>query len=510
MVARGVAFLESSALPPVLDEYNSAGLVWLIGITLVKNGKDETHPIVAGGIKRCQDAAAGKEIPDQGNVGTYGLSLAVIFLCEVDPVKYKKEIAYFFGKLLKLQLSNGPWTYPGGPLGDTSQTQYGVLALWTADHAGVEVPTEAIERVCGWLMRTQDTGGGWAYLTQDSPAGRTNQSGVTHSLTAAGLSSTYICADLLGLGGTGEAAPADDNDGLPASVKKVKEEKEKKAAAKRKRSTKIDVGFLRRSQADGNAWMEKYYTVSPREWALYYLYALERYKSFKELADGKIEKEPKWYDDGVGFLKGRQQGNGSWSGDNGEQASTCFAILFLIRSTQRKLGVATVTEGALAGGRGLPTDVTNVRMKGNQVVGVTAAKSIDDVLGLLEGTDEAELEKIVDNSAGIALGADATTRAKQVQRLRKIVSQANYQARIVAVKTLSQARDLENVPVLIYALGDPDWRVAKEARDGLKLISRRFDGFGMPDNSTAAQRAAAQQSWKQWYLSIRPEAEFLD
>ena len=78
------------------------------------------------------------------------------------------------------------------------------------------------------------------------------------------------------------------------------------------------------------------------------------------------------------------------------------------------------------------------------------------------------------------------------------------------MRALAQARDLENVPILIYALGDPDWRVAKEAQDGLRRVSRRLDGFGLPDGPTVAQRASAQQSWKQWYLSIRPEAEFVE
>ena len=78
------------------------------------------------------------------------------------------------------------------------------------------------------------------------------------------------------------------------------------------------------------------------------------------------------------------------------------------------------------------------------------------------------------------------------------------------MRALAQARDLENVPILINALGDPDWRVAKEAQDGLRRVSRRLDGFGLPAAPTVAQRASAQQSWKQWYLSIRPEAEFVE
>ena len=83
------------------------------------------------------------------------------------------------------------------------------------------------------------------------------------------------------------------------------------------------------------------------------------------------------------------------------------------------------------------------------------------------------------------------------------------------------------MPLLIYALTDPDWRVVKEARDGLRFFSRKFRGFGldyMPrisPQATKAQREQAmtnwhnaqlkaQQEWKAWYLSVRPDGELLE
>jgi HEAT repeat protein len=91
-----------------------------------------------------------------------------------------------------------------------------------------------------------------------------------------------------------------------------------------------------------------------------------------------------------------------------------------------------------------------------------------------------------------------------------MVSDGDFHARFAAVKTLARARELENVPALIYALSDPDKRVMLEAREGLRFISRRFYGFGLPDNPSKAQVQTAQDNWKAWYLSIRPDAELLE
>jgi hypothetical protein len=66
------------------------------------------------------------------------------------------------------------------------------------------------------------------------------------------------------------------------------------------------------------------------------------------------------------------------------------------------------------------------------------------------------------------------------------------------------------VPTLIYALTDPDRDVVLEARDALEFVSRRFNGFGPPDEYTDEQRYNAAEAWKSWYRSIHPGARFED
>ena len=70
--------------------------------------------------------------------------------------------------------------------------------------------------------------------------------------------------------------------------------------------------------------------------------------------------------------------------------------------------------------------------------------------------------------------------------------------------------ELRVVPALIFGLSDPDESVRKYARDGLRFISRRFEGYGMPDEPTNAQVRQAQRKWRAWYLTMRPGFVFLD
>jgi hypothetical protein len=80
------------------------------------------------------------------------------------------------------------------------------------------------------------------------------------------------------------------------------------------------------------------------------------------------------------------------------------------------------------------------------------------------------------------------------------------------VRALTGRRDLDNVPILVYALSDTDNQVAIEARDTLRFISRKFNGVDndMPDQPDKQDKIAATLAWKKWYRSIRPDAEFLE
>jgi HEAT repeat protein len=109
------------------------------------------------------------------------------------------------------------------------------------------------------------------------------------------------------------------------------------------------------------------------------------------------------------------------------------------------------------------------------------------------------------------LADDPDERRKQLDRLVRLVrGSQSYQARRVAARLLGQSGELRVVPALIFALSDPDTTVKRFARDGLRFISRRFDGFDMPNKPNEQEMRAAQRAWKDWYLSLDPGYVFLD
>jgi hypothetical protein len=93
--------------------------------------------------------------------------------------------------------------------------------------------------------------------------------------------------------------------------------------------------------------------------------------------------------------------------------------------------------------------------------------------------------------------------------LEQLLKTGSPEVRLLAIEGLSKLRSLDYVPSLLYALTDPDRRVVRAARDGLKYVSRRFDGYGPPDNFTDDQRYDALEKWKQWHRRVRPNAPAL-
>jgi hypothetical protein len=246
----------------------------------------------------------------------------------------------------------------------------------------------------------------------------------------------------------------------------------------------------------------------------YRLYCQERYQSFLEVATGEKPEEPAWYNQGIEFLKKNLAEDGSWGaetrGANTDPPgiATSFAILFMIRSTQRAIG--QMNEGIAQGGYELPKDTTNIRVEGTQIKGAPVAGAVSDLLHLLEedGADDLDGKSIPDD---LKLAEDPAERRKQLSRLIRLVrGSQSWQARRVAARLLGQSGELRVVPDLIYALSDPDVPTKRFARDGLRFISRRFDGFGMPDVPNEQEVREAQRAWRDWYRSLDPGYVFLD
>ncbi|MGV3484256.1 MAG: hypothetical protein ACO1RT_07550 [Planctomycetaceae bacterium] len=518
MVDRGVRYLESlSEAQLKTAQWGGAdGQVILAAYAHLKAEHNEDAPLVQLGLKNAM-AFVNSVKKNGGKVEhltktTYEVAVAILFLAELDPVRHAQDLQLLGNGLFDLQMSHGGYGYPGEPNGDTSQVQYIVLAMWTLDRAGIEVPLNRVKTTLAWLARVQDVSGSWPYKGVDPGPGKplavqpTQEMSVSTSL--AGASSLVIGSDVFRLWGQNTSA-GNGIEGLPKAVKKLEQEDVLQSRRKQAPLSK-DVVLAAASRMDNYRQKNPFKRTAQADWYYYMMYTLERYESFMELALGK-PTDPMWYDEGVRSLMSLQDTSGAWGVKdktwNEPSACTAFAILFLIRSTKKAIG--TPATGSLAGGYGLPADTTKIVVSGTQIKGEPTSTAVTDLLDILEA-DEATAMDPGSLPEGLTLEQDPARRQQQLARLERVVrGSKSWQARRVAARLLGSSDDLRVVPALIYALSDPDGPTRRFAADGLQFISRRFDDTDLPDQPDPAQILKAQKDWMDWYQAIFPNYVFL-
>jgi len=235
-------------------------------------------------------------------------------------------------KALLQRWDNGAWRY-GLPSKvstgdhDMSNTQYAMMALYTAWRCGVKVPPRTIQKTMIWTLDQQETTGpehpryvpksadreyappidrarGWCYI-KGSPHSRDGR--VTGSMTTGGLIVLI----------TGRAILRDRS---PRLLKQI--------------SARTETGIH-----DGLAWLDRHWSVivNPPLADFYvqmYLYGLER---VGDLLRVHLIGRHDWYREGAEALVESQHGEGQWYSSGSHQPksllSTCFALLFLERAT---------------------------------------------------------------------------------------------------------------------------------------------------------------------------------
>lgn len=516
LVKKGLDYLERGApavnvpgvaMMPLAMGAEKLGQTVLVGLSFYKAGKED-HKLVKAAVQAVYDT---KDLP---LIDNYSLGLAIIFLSELDDQAHLPQIQKMVDEMIQRQQPRGGFGYyKNDGKGDTSQIQYAVLAFWNARHVGAKIPQEVIENVCDFLLRIQDPSGGFCYNGQDPGSyQRVAQTGISHSLTAAGLGSICVCADMLGIHQRRVSEEAEQDANLPSALKVVK--KPQAEAVQTGPDTRIDPALIERAIKDGENWFTQNYKIETGlAWNFYYLYGLERCESFREYYYTlKISKEPRWYNDGFAFLNKKNIGGG-WTGDHSTKVSTSFAILFLMRSSRKAIAKhADLGDGVLTSGKGLPTDLANVSVKRGQIVDSALAAEAEDITDLLNDPENPEWTRLLESNEDFKLDPDSTRRSNQIVKLRNLVSAGNWEARMIAVRGLGKVRDLDNVPSLLYALTDPDERVVLEADAALRFVSRKLHGVGMPAEPSKERKGAqdARTAWRNWYLSIRPNAELID
>lgn len=520
MVDRGVAFLEAMAdsnFPEGITQFGGAGGQRVVAAYAHhKCRHDPTNPVVKRGIDAAQ--AMTKALNSgraEGHKRIYEIAVCALLFADVDPQMYKPQLEDLQRHLFEMQFANGGWGYPGDREGDISQTQYALLAVWTLDRNGIPMDYEHVVNSMQWLLRVQDPMGGWPYHGRD-PGGTGQlvpQKDVSMSMSLAGGSSLLIAGDALRLWGQ----TVDDTDpgivGLPKAIKLYKEDTNER----RRKRANISEASIQRSIGLMEGWRKKNpYKRAGIDWYYYQMYTLERYESFIEIANGSIkDKSPAWYNAGVDELRKYQGADGGWA-DRSHTVpalSTSFSLLFLIRSTQK--AVFNTGSGSLSGGQGLPEDTTNIRVDGTQIKGAPIAADINSMLEILEqdGADDLSEKSLPDD---LQLEEDPKTRSAQMDRLERLVrGSRSWQARRVAARVLGTSDELRVVPALIFALSDEDPKVWQSARDGLRFISRKFDGMGLKAESgkpipSRGAVSEAQRKWRAWYRTMNPKYVFLD
>ncbi|TWU01342.1 hypothetical protein [Neorhodopirellula pilleata] len=479
----------------------------LVAYASMKLKHDPALPVVQQGIRSAQAfiQTMGRDPGGHESKTVYVAAVCTLLFAEVDRAAYLKELKLLEKYFRKSQYGNGAYGYAGERDGDVSQTQYAMLALWTMDRAGLLIDYEGVVRTIKWLLRVQDPSGAWPYQGVDpGKETRIKQPLTKLSMTYAGGSALLIAADILRLWGD-EAQKLATYPNLPEAARPLVDGFENLGIKR----PDFAVEPILTSIKDADTWLAKNKDVKA-DWPYYNIYTVERYESFREIAL-KLEKKPNvaWYNEGVSWLRSSKTGKSGWPAGirySTAPVSTAFAVLFLSRSTQK--AIEQSQEGTLAGGFGLPGDTTNIRVDGTQIKGETPAAAVTDLLDILEGdgADSLESKSLPED---MKLATEPTARKAQIDRLVRLLrGSSSWQARRVAARLLGQSDEIRVVPALIFALDDPDTTVRTFARDGLRFISRKFEGFGLEivrgDKQDYGKLRQAQRLWREWYLTMDP------
>ena len=468
----------------------------LIGLVFLKEGAALSHPRIEEALSACQNTAA--EEVRKGDV--YSNGLAIIFLAELEGGKNKDLIGRFAGSMMNRQKTHGGWGYDSLQTGDTSQTQYAALSFWELWRIGMAPPIESVDRCVNWLLRTQDPGGAWGYQGT-VPSDKTSL-----SMMAAGMGGTMILGNMAGLLNPGSITEQEQpQEKIPSALQRANVERSLRPLS----GSTVDRNLLNAAITRGQTWYDKNFSAAAiagwRHHACYLLYSLERYKSFEELLTGYAPEEPEWYQLGYQFLKEHQLEHGGWHSDSDDPCATAFAVLFLMRSTQQILK-QSLGQGTLVGGRGLSNDLSRMKMRGGRLVTEQKPTEVDSVLTMLEGEGSEDLDALLKDRAALRVNNVGPDEAR---RLQQVAKSGTPKARALAVRAIARLRNMDYVPTLLYAMTDPDRRVVREARDGLRFVSRRFGGFGLSDNFDDAEQYNVLDQWKAWYRRLRPNAVLL-
>ena len=482
----------------------------------------------------------GQYIPKGGDHHLYGAGVNATLLADIDTKRFRPELEAISQYVIGLQGADGSWDYPNRrTVGDTSISQYAMLALWAAERAEVSIPQEVYQKAVAWHQKTQNRGGGFSYHPGTNEGVEMGVPTLTN--TAAGTGSLLIARMFLRPNaGTGkwdqsyrrkksavdtkpavESEPADSTKPVLRKFRFLRKVDLDKDPAETKKRTGPSLSFDPTIEKSVGWLAVNFRDRGTNPHRIYYYYTLERMSA---LGNIRTLGSHDWYQECSNVLLQTQNKDGSFDTFSGPHVGTSLAILFLTKSTAKVLGRPRVGErnvgiGLMAGGRGLPDDLTTVRMKNGKVELARKVGPFDTLLAELENPKSLDIDTtqkaIVEK---IQLG-DRKALIGQIDRLKKLVDHPQADVRRTAIWALGHSGDLQLVPLLLQALEDPDVDVMVEARNALCWISRKPLGFGLSPvlftgdskNMEKSERSRAIVKWRTavvrrgrtWYRQVR-------
>ena len=431
-----------------------------------------------------------------GGHDNYEAAVIILALANIDPARYTRQIEVVTQYLIDRQKAGGGWDYDHRTDGDTSMSQYAMLGLWEAESLGVAIPPRVWDRAAQWFLSKQFPDGGWNYHKDEY------QWQETVAMTSAGVGSLLICKQVLDRYRKG---PEIANpllvplvvEGAPASALTYK--------------VQTSPAAMTASARRGIEWIANNYSALDSErmgqTPYYGLYGVERAVALANSDKSEI-RTFNWYEPGLSFLLESQRGDGSWDkGQHGVGPNTCWAILFAVKSTEQSVRIIDLRRlggGTQLGGRGLPTDLSQLTIANGRVVVQPMNGAIETMLAVLEDPSAQNIDSAL---AGLIQkyrngGPDVLRPFKA--RFQKLLGDRDPGIRRVAAWALGRTSDLDVAPDLIKTLLDPDQAVSIEARVGLQVLSRKVADLGPKRNANAEAKLAAAKRWRDWYESIRP------
>lgn len=337
-IQQGVNYLESIQHPDgSWDDFGPyrGGMTALITLALLTCGEPLDEPHVARALESLRAVEPRH---------TYVVSLQTMVLAKTgvagDLPLIQRNVDWLAARQVREGQFRGAWSYPLDVMrqmppmavpsvGDNSNSQYALLALYEAERAGAQVAPDVWSRTCDYWRGIQNPDGSWAYQLTGTGTG---------SMTCAGIASLIIAH-----GAARESDVHVVGDRIQCCVRAKSEEE--------------------RPIERGLEWLERNFSVSRNPGStirgLYYLYGLER---VGRLTSHRFIGQHDWYREGAEYLlqiKGDLASTWQATSEGDPRIATAFALLFLAKG-RRPIVMAKLKHGPTAEWNPHRSDVANL------------------------------------------------------------------------------------------------------------------------------------------------------